>query len=78
MKMFQNTMMKLRYSSIPVIGAPHGYTLGGGCEVCLHCDKLIAYSETYIGLVEVGVGLVPGGGLKEMALGHLINLDPMM
>ena len=44
MKMFQNTMMKLRYSSIPVIGAPHGYTLGGGCEVCLHCDKLIAYS----------------------------------
>ena len=69
MKMFQNTMMKLRYSSIPVIGAPHGYTLGGGCEVCLHCDKLIAYSETYIGLVEVGVGLVPGGGgLKEMAL----------
>ena len=69
MKMFQNTMMKLRYSSIPVIGAPHGYTLGGGCEVCLHCDKLISYSETYIGLVEVGVGLVPGGGgLKEMAL----------
>ncbi len=69
MKMFQNTMMKLRYSSIPVIGAPHGYTLGGGCEVCLHCDKLIAYSETYIGLVEVGVGLVPGGGgLKEMVL----------
>ena len=69
MKMFQNTMMKLRYSSIPVIGAPHGYTLGGGCEVCLHCDKLIVYSETYIGLVEVGVGLVPGGGgLKEMAL----------
>ena len=69
MKMFQNTMMKLRYSSIPVIGAPHGYTLGGGCEVCLHCDKLVAYSETYIGLVEVGVGLVPGGGgLKEMAL----------
>ena len=69
MKMFQNTMMKLRYSSIPVIGAPHGYTLGGGCEVCLHCDKLIAYSETYIGLVEVGVGLIPGGGgLKEMTL----------
>ena len=69
MKMFQNTMMKLRYSSIPVIGAPHGYTLGGGCEVCLHCDKIIAYSETYIGLVEAGVGLIPGGGgLKEMAL----------
>ena len=68
-KFFQDSMMKLRYSSIPVIGAPHGYTLGGGCEVCLHCDKLVAYSETYIGLVEVGVGLVPGGGgLKEMAL----------
>ena len=69
MKLFQDTMMKLRYSSIPVIGAPHGYTLGGGCELCLHCDKIVAYSETYIGLVEAGIGLVPGGGgLKEMAL----------
>jgi len=69
MKLFQDTMMKLRYSSIPVIGAPHGYTLGGGCELCLHCDKIVAYSETYIGLVEAGIGLVPGGGgLKEMTL----------
>ena len=62
MKLFQDTMMKLRYSRIPVIAAPHGYTLGGGCELCLHCDKILAYSETYIGLVEVGVGLIPGGG----------------
>ena len=69
MKLFQDTMMKLRYSSVPVIAAPHGYTLGGGCELCLHCDKVLAYSETYIGLVEVGVGLIPGGGgTKEMAL----------
>ena len=69
MKLFQDTMMKLRYSTIPVVAAPHGYTLGGGCELCLHCDKILAYSETYIGLVEVGVGLIPGGGgTKEMAL----------
>ena len=53
MKLFQDTMMKLRYSTIPVVAAPHGYTLGGGCELCLHCDKILAYSETYIGLVEV-------------------------
>ncbi len=68
-KRFQNTTMRLRYSSIPVVAAPHGMTLGGGCEICLHADKVIAHAETYMGLVEFGVGLIPGGGgTKEMAL----------
>ncbi|WP_281765851.1 3-hydroxyacyl-CoA dehydrogenase/enoyl-CoA hydratase family protein [Neptunitalea lumnitzerae] len=68
-KMFQNTMMRMRYSSIPVISAPHGMTLGGGCELSLHADKIVAAAETYIGLVEFGVGVIPGGGgSKEMAL----------
>lgn len=66
---FQKTMMRLRYSSIPVIAAPHGLTLGGGCELSMHSDKIIAHAETYIGLVEFGVGLIPGGGgTKEFAL----------
>ena len=66
---FQNTMMRIRYSSVPVVAAPHGLTLGGGCELCLHSDKVVAGAETYIGLVEVGVGIIPaGGGSKEMAL----------
>ncbi len=65
---FQNTTMRLRHSSIPVIVAPHGLTLGGGCELCLHADKVIANAESYIGLVEMGVGLIPGGGgTKEFA-----------
>jgi len=59
---FQNAMMRVRYSSIPVIVAPHGLALGGGCEICLHADKVIANAETYIGLVEFGVGVIPGGG----------------
>lgn len=68
-KMFQNTMMRMRYSSIPVISAPHGMTLGGGCELSLHADKVVAAAETYIGLVEFGVGVIPGGGgSKEMTL----------
>jgi 3-hydroxyacyl-CoA dehydrogenase len=68
-KAFQNTTMRLRYSSVPVVAAPHGMTLGGGCEICLHADKVIAHAETYMGLVEFGVGLIPGGGgTKEMAL----------
>ena len=66
---FQNTTMRLRYSSIPVIAAPHGMTLGGGCEVCMHSDKVVAHAETYMGLVEFGVGLIPGGGgTKEFVL----------
>jgi len=61
--------MRLRYSSIPVVAAPHGLTLGGGCEICMHCDKIVAHAETYTGLVEFGVGLIPGGGgTKEFAL----------
>ncbi|MEJ2112344.1 MAG: 3-hydroxyacyl-CoA dehydrogenase/enoyl-CoA hydratase family protein [Flavobacteriaceae bacterium] len=68
-KYFQDTMMRMRYSSIPTISAPHGMTLGGGCELSLHADKIVAASETYIGLVEFGVGVIPGGGgSKEMTL----------
>jgi 3-hydroxyacyl-CoA dehydrogenase len=59
---FQNTMMRMRYSNIPVVAAPHNLTLGGGCELIMHSDKVIAHSESYIGLVEFGVGLIPGGG----------------
>ncbi|CAG5073760.1 putative 3-hydroxyacyl-CoA dehydrogenase [Dyadobacter sp. CECT 9623] len=66
---FQQTMMRARYSSIPVVTAPHSLALGGGCELNLHADKVVAHAETYIGLVELGVGLIPaGGGTKEMAL----------
>lgn len=68
-RMFQNTMMRARYSSVPVIVAPHGLTLGGGCELSLHSDKICAAAETYTGLVELGVGLIPGGGgTKEFVL----------
>ena len=66
---FQQTMMRARYSSIPVVTAPHSLALGGGCEMNLHADKVVAHAETYMGLVELGVGLIPaGGGTKEMAL----------
>jgi 3-hydroxyacyl-CoA dehydrogenase len=68
-RMFQNTMMRARYSSVPVVAAPHGLTLGGGCELNLHSDKCCPAAETYIGLVELGVGLIPGGGgTKEFIL----------
>jgi 3-hydroxyacyl-CoA dehydrogenase len=68
-QMFQNTMMRLRYSAIPVIACPHGMALGGGCELSMHSDKVIAHAETYMGLVEFGVGVIPGGGgTKEFAL----------
>jgi len=68
-RQFQNTMMRVRYSSVPVVTAPHGLTLGGGCELNLHADKVCAAVETYIGLVELGVGLIPGGGgTKEFVL----------
>lgn len=66
---FQNTTMRIRYSAIPVVIAPRGLTLGGACEMSLHADKLIPAAETYIGLVELGVGLIPGGGgTKEFVL----------
>ncbi|MBA3647494.1 MAG: 3-hydroxyacyl-CoA dehydrogenase [Chitinophagales bacterium] len=68
-RMFQNTSMRIRYSTIPVVVAPHHLTLGGGCEFALHADKVQAAAETYIGLVEFGVGIIPaGGGTKEMTL----------
>ena len=68
-KYFQDTMMRLRYSGIPVVAAPHNLALGGGCEICLHADKVIAHAETYMGLVEFGIGVIPaGGGTKEFVL----------
>ncbi|MBU2506830.1 MAG: 3-hydroxyacyl-CoA dehydrogenase/enoyl-CoA hydratase family protein [Bacteroidetes bacterium] len=68
-RQFQKATMHIRYSNIPVVVAPHSLALGGGCEVCLHSDKVNASAETYIGLVEVGVGVIPaGGGTKEMTL----------
>lgn len=67
-KSFQDTMMRVRYSDIPVIVAPHNLALGGGCEIALHADKVVAHAELYMGLVEFGVGLIPGGGgTKEFA-----------
>lgn len=66
---FQDTTMRCRYSAIPVVAATQGYTFGGGCETIMHCDAAVCAAESYIGLVEVGVGLIPGGaGTKEMAL----------
>lgn len=66
---FQNMNMRVRYSSVPVVVSPHALSLGGGCEMTLHADKVVASAETYIGLVEFGVGLIPGGGgSKEMTL----------
>lgn len=68
-RVFQNTMMRARYSSIPVVTASHGLTLGGGCELNLHSDKCCPSAETYIGLVELGLGVIPGGGgTKEFTL----------
>lgn len=68
-RMFQNTSMRIRYSSVPVVIAPHNLTLGGGCEFCLHADHVQVNAETYMGLVEFGVGLIPGGGgTKEFTL----------
>jgi 3-hydroxyacyl-CoA dehydrogenase len=66
---FQQTSMRIRYSSIPVVIATQGYVFGGGCEFAMHSDSVVASAESYIGLVEVGVGLIPGGGgTKEFAL----------
>lgn len=63
LKKAQDGMQKTRYSAFPVVAAPYGLTLGGGCEVCLGCaDKIVAHADLYMGLVEIGVGLLPGGG----------------
>ncbi len=68
-QMFQNMTMRCRYSAVPVVAATQGYVFGGGCELTMHCDAAVAAAESYIGLVEVGVGLIPGGGgTKEFAL----------
>ncbi|MCC5918116.1 MAG: 3-hydroxyacyl-CoA dehydrogenase [Cryomorphaceae bacterium] len=66
-KYFQDTMMRARYSNVPVVVAPHSMSLGGGCELSLHADAVQAAGETYMGLVEFGVGVIPGGGgTKEL------------
>jgi len=76
-RMFQNTMMRVRYSGVPVVVAPHGLTLGGACEMCLHSDKVQAAAESYIGLVELGVGLIPGGGgTKEFTVRAADDMHP--
>jgi 3-hydroxyacyl-CoA dehydrogenase len=79
-KMFQDSLMKLKYLDKPVVAAPAGMALGGGCEVCLASDRVRYAAETYMGLVEVGVGLIPGGGgTKEMLIRnteHLFEVQP--
>jgi 3-hydroxyacyl-CoA dehydrogenase len=68
-RLFQDAMLQLKHLEKPVVAAPHRMTLGGGAEVCLACDRVTASPETYLGLVEVGVGLIPaGGGCKELVL----------
>ena len=68
-KLFQDTVMRLRYSSVPTLLTPRGMTFGGACEMSMHVDKVVAAAETYTGLVEFGVGIIPGGaGTKEMTL----------
>lgn len=68
-KNFQQAMMAIKYAKIPVVAAPHGLALGGSCEICLHADAMNPHAETYMGMVELGVGLLPaGGGTKEMAI----------
>lgn len=70
----QETYKTLKYAPFPVVGAPAGMALGGGCEMLLHCDHVQAHAETYVGLVEAGVGLVPGwGGCKELLTRHYLN-----
>jgi 3-hydroxyacyl-CoA dehydrogenase len=74
---FQHTVMSFRYAPFPVVAAPFGLTLGGGAEIVLHCDRTQAHAELYMGLVEVGVGLIPGGGgTKELAFRFTKALEP--
>ena len=75
--LFQQTMLNIRYAKFPVIAATKGYVLGGGCELQMHCDQTVAALESYVGLVELGVGLIPGaGGTKEMTLRASKMPDP--
>ncbi len=82
LRSFQNATMALKYAKVPVVAAPFNMALGGGCEFCLHADAVNAYAETYMGLVEIGVGLLPaGGGTKELCvravdLASQYNTDP--
>jgi len=74
-KAFQDSVMRFKYCNIPVVAAPHGMTLGGGMEICVHCDRIHAAAETYIGQVEMGVGLIPGGGgHKELLIRYMEGL----
>jgi 3-hydroxyacyl-CoA dehydrogenase len=80
-KAFQDSLLRLRHAKVPVVAATFGYTLGGACELAMHCDRVVASAETYIGLPEVGVGIIPaGGGTSTMlyrALSSLpANADP--
>ncbi len=76
-KRFQDTVMSFRFAPFPVVAAPFGLTLGGGAEISLHCDRIQAHAELYMGLVEVGVGLIPGGGgTKELAFRFTNALSP--
>jgi len=76
-KAFQDSLLRLRHAKVPVVAATFGYTLGGGCELAMHCDRVIASAETYIGLPEVGVGIIPaGGGTSTMLYRALSSLPP--
>jgi 3-hydroxyacyl-CoA dehydrogenase len=76
-KAFQDSLMAIKYFEKPVVAAPFGLTLAGGCEVCLASAKVRAAAETYMGLVEVGVGLIPaGGGVKEMLIRCTEGIPP--
>ncbi len=78
-KAFQDVLMAVKYFDKPVVAAPFGMTLAGGCEICLACDAMRAAAETYMGLVEVGVGLIPaGGGTKEMLIRSIEHIPPEM
>jgi 3-hydroxyacyl-CoA dehydrogenase len=76
-KAFQDSLLRLRYAKVPVVAATFGYTLGGACELAMHCDRVVASAETYIGLPEVGVGIIPaGGGTSTMLYRALSSLPP--
>ncbi|MCB1212913.1 MAG: enoyl-CoA hydratase/isomerase family protein [Chlamydiia bacterium] len=74
---FQETSLKLKYAKVPIIAAVRGYALGGGCEIAMHCDRIVAHPESKIGLVESAIGLIPsGGGCKEMILRASYESNP--